>query len=325
MNALASTLLQGGSHAKSGARPKDSLEQAIKTAGRVIVGKERECRLALTCLLAGGHLLIEDVPGVGKTTLAHTLAKTLGLSFSRIQFTNDLLPADILGVSVYHKDTHTFEFQPGPIFAELVLADEINRASAKTQSALLEAMAERQVTQDGATRPLPSPFFVIATQNPTEQAGTFVLPESQLDRFMMRVKLGYPTADAERALLKGGDRHGLLDAIEPCMGTDRLLQLQREASETHVSDALVNYVYALVSYTRTQLPCATPLSPRAGLALLSAAKAWATLDGRAHVLPEDVQAVLTNVVAHRLAPIPGESSRTDIELTRELISAVPIA
>ena len=281
--------------------PSTTIENVVKQAGSVILGKERQIRLALACVLAGGHLLIEDLPGVGKTTLAHVLARLLGLEFQRIQFTSDLLPADIVGVSVFDRESGAFHFHPGPIFCQFVLADEINRATPKTQSALLEAMEERQVTAEGRTRPLPEPFFVIATQNPSRQIGTFPLPESQLDRFLMCIRLGYPDRAAERALLRGADRRQLVAALEPCLTPAELRELQRVAAGVHASDALIDYIHALVEHSRNSPRFHTGLSPRCGLALLAAARAWALVCGRRLVLPEDVQAVLTEVVGHRLA------------------------
>ncbi|KPA93631.1 AAA family ATPase, partial [Pseudomonas asplenii] len=278
---------------------RSKLEACLQAVNQVVLGKDAQVRLALTCLLADGHLLIEDLPGMGKTTLSHTLAKVLGLSFQRIQFTSDLLPSDILGTSVFDRDSGAFVFHPGPIFAELVLADEINRATPKSQSALLEAMEEGQVTIEGATRPLPSPFFVIATQNPTSQGGTFALPESQLDRFLMRVSLGYPARAAEKALLQGTSRRDLLPRLQPILSHGELAVLQQEVKQVRASDALVDYVLRLVGATRSEAQFAWGLSPRASLAILAAARAWALLAGRDYVIPEDVQAVLPAVIGHR--------------------------
>jgi MoxR-like ATPase len=299
-----------------------TLERLVETAGRVILGKETQVRLALACLIARGHLLIEDLPGVGKTTLAHVLARTLGLHFQRIQFTSDMLPADIIGVSVYERDGGTFKFHPGPIFAQVILADEVNRATPKTQSALLEAMEEHQVTVETETRKLPEPFFVIATQNPSEQVGTFPLPESQLDRFTMRIALGYPDRDAERALLSGTDRRDLLATLEPCMSPAELVELQGTAQRVHVSPALLDYVQAIVAHTRRSPDYVAGLSPRAALALVHAARAWALLEGRDKVIPEDVQAILPGVAAHRLRPAHDAARRVDVGA--QLLAAVPI-
>ncbi|HEY0633741.1 MAG TPA: AAA family ATPase [Gammaproteobacteria bacterium] len=286
------------------------MEAVIAQANHFILGKEPQIRLALACLLARGHLLIEDLPGVGKTTLAHVLATTLGLQFNRVQFTSDLLPADILGVSIYERDNGTFRFHPGPIFSQLVLADEVNRATPKTQSALLEAMEEQQVSIEGETRPLPEPFFVIATQNPTFQIGTFPLPESQLDRFLMVIALGYPDRSAERALLAGEERREMLRALQPLITPHELLALQQQAREVHASAALIDYVQALLEFSRQSPHYQTGLSPRAGLALLAAARAWALLEGRDHVIPEDVQTVLPHVAAHRLQPASASQDRS---------------
>jgi MoxR-like ATPase len=298
------------------------IERVVEAAGRVILGKHTQLRLALACLLARGHLLIEDLPGVGKTTLAHVLARSLGLQFQRIQFTSDMLPADIIGVSVYERDSGGFKFHPGPVFAQVILADEVNRATPKTQSALLEAMEEHQVTAEGETRRLPEPFFVIATQNPSEQIGTFPLPESQLDRFLMRIELGYPDRDAERALLSGTDRRDLLATLDPCMTPAELVELQAAAQRIHVSPALLDYVQALVEYTRRSADFVAGLSPRAALALVHSARAWALLESRDKVIPEDVQAVLPGVAVHRLRPAHDARRRSDI--ASQLLSAVPI-
>jgi MoxR-like ATPase len=279
-----------------------SLNNLLNTANTVILGKPRQIRLAVCCLLARGHLLIEDVPGVGKTTLAHTLAKLLGFNYQRIQFTSDLLPADVLGSSIYDGKTQTFRFVPGPIFHQMILADEINRSTPKAQSALLEAMEEHQVTVEGETRALPEPFFVIATQNPIYQIGTFPLPESQLDRFLMRVTLGYPDSRSERALYKGEERHALLDKLPVCLPAAELQDLQAEVRTIHTSEALLDYVQGLARFSRESGQYEVGLSPRAGLALLNAARAWAYVDGRNAVLPEDIQAVLAPVCGHRLRP-----------------------
>lgn len=279
---------------------RSQLERCLGEINRVLLGKERQVRLALACLLARGHLLLEDLPGMGKTTLSHALARVLGLSYQRIQFTSDLLPGDILGTSVFDRESGKFSFHPGPIFAELVLADEINRATPKSQSALLEAMEERQVTIEGATRPLPEPFFVIATQNPSCQGGTFALPESQLDRFLMRIALGYPARAAERALLLGASRRELLPQLEPVLDPRALAALQAQAGAVHVSEAVVDYILRLAETTRSQPSFALGLSPRGSLGLLAAARAWALLAGREYVIPEDVQAVLPAVAGHRL-------------------------
>lgn len=279
---------------------RSQLERCLGEINRVLLGKERQVRLALACLLARGHLLLEDLPGMGKTTLSHALARVLGLSYQRIQFTSDLLPGDILGTSVFDRDSGQFSFHPGPIFAELVLADEINRATPKSQSALLEAMEERQVTIEGATRPLPEPFFVIATQNPSCQGGTFALPESQLDRFLMRIALGYPARAAERTLLLGASRRELLPQLEPVLDPHALAALQAQAGAVHVSEAVVDYILRLAETTRSQPSFALGLSPRGSLGLLAAARAWALLAGREYVIPEDVQAVLPAVAGHRL-------------------------
>ncbi|AAG06263.1 MULTISPECIES: MoxR family ATPase [Pseudomonas] len=301
----------------------NTLEACLKAVDEILLGKDRQVRLALACLLARGHLLIEDLPGMGKTTLSHALARVLGLSFQRIQFTSDLLPGDILGTSVFDKDSGQFVFHPGPIFAELVLADEINRATPKSQSALLEAMEEGQVTIEGATRPLPEPFFVIATQNPASQGGTFSLPESQLDRFLMRLSLGYPGRAAERSLLLGEARRDLLPRLEPLLDHAALAAFQAEVPKIRASDALVDYVLRLVEATRTQPAFALGLSPRGSLALLAAARAWALLAGRDYVIPEDVQAVLPAVAGHRLRDQADPTGHGGGALVQWLLREVP--
>jgi MoxR-like ATPase len=279
------------------------LHAAARQVGDIIVGKDLQIRQSLACLLAGGHLLVEDVPGVGKTTLAHALAISLGLRFNRIQFTSDLLPADVNGISIYDREQNGFVFHPGPIFTQVLLADEINRATPKTQSGLLEAMEERQVSADGVTRELTTPFFVIATQNPTHQIGTFPLPESQLDRFLMCLSLGYPDAAAERALLLGEDRRALLKMLPAAMTSTELVTAQQSLRMLHVAPSLADYVQRLAAASRQNGMFAEGLSPRAAIALVQAARAWAALEGRDHVLPEDVQAVLVPVCAHRLRPV----------------------
>ncbi|QID18101.1 AAA domain-containing protein [Nitrogeniibacter mangrovi] len=295
----------------------------LEQAGTILLGKADQLRLAVCCMLARGHLLIEDVPGVGKTTLAHVLARLPGLAFQRIQFTSDLLPADILGVSIYDRETHAFHFHRGPVFAQLILADEINRATPKTQSALLEAMEEGQVTADGQTLALPSPFFVIATQNPSSQVGTFPLPESQLDRFLMRIELGYPDAAAERDLLLGQNPRDLLAQLPQVIGPDELLQMQAACAAVHVAEPLAAYVQALLAYTRHDPKIPIGLSPRAGLGLIAAARAWAWLNGREHVEPEDVQRVFPAVASHRLGL--GQDVSRGESAARDLLAAVPVS
>ncbi|PKM12241.1 MAG: AAA family ATPase [Gammaproteobacteria bacterium HGW-Gammaproteobacteria-3] len=277
-----------------------SIDRLLDSANQIILGKPRQIRLALCCLLARGHLLIEDIPGVGKTTLSHTLAKLLGLDYQRIQFTSDLLPADIIGASIFDPDKRQFSFHPGPIFNQMILADEINRSTPKAQSALLEAMEERQVTVEGTTYPLPAPFFVIATQNPAHQIGTFPLPESQLDRFLMRIELGYPDFTAERELLSGKARHTLIETLPTLLPQVQMEAIQHAVTQVHVAGSLLDYLQAIIVFTRTSTDYPSGLSPRAGLALLNAAKAWAFMDRRDAVLPEDVQAVLAAVAGHRL-------------------------
>lgn len=304
-------------------QPRVLIDAFIARIDLIILGKTHQIKLALACLLARGHLLIEDLPGVGKTTLTHAFAKSLGLQYQRIQFTSDLLPADILGVSIYERDSGTFKFHPGPIFSQLILADEVNRATPKSQSALLEAMEEHQVTADGETRPLPEPFFVIATQNPEHQIGTFPLPESQLDRFLMQIELGYPDAQAERLLLKGRDRWDLLEEMEPALNTAQLQSLQHQVGTVQVSEALLDYLQAILAHTRQHGLYKNGLSPRAGLALMHSAQAWALIEGRDYVLPEDVQAVLPAVAGHRLRPVE-EQLTSAAQRVQQLINAVPI-
>jgi MoxR-like ATPase len=301
-----------------------ALARVLATLETVILGKPAQIRLCLACLLARGHLLIEDVPGVGKTTLAHALAHVLGLSWQRVQFTSDLLPADIIGVSVFDRASQQFHFRRGPIFTQLLLADEVNRASPRTQSALLEAMEERQVSADGMTYALPEPFFVVATQNPHEQLGTFGLPESQLDRFLMRVVLGYPDAAHERELLRGGDRRELLAGIEPLLSPASVLALQRAVRAVYVADALLDYAQALITRTRAAADLKLGLSPRAGQGLIRAAQAWSFLVGRRAVLPEDLQAVLPSVVAHRLERRDPAENAAGADVATEIIRAVPV-
>lgn len=308
-------------------RPSKSaaaVDAALAALGEVILGKEESLRLALTCLLARGHLLIEDLPGVGKTTLAQALAKCLGLSYQRIQFTSDMLPADILGVSIYRRDSGEFEFHPGPVFAELVLADEVNRATPKAQSALLEAMQEEQVTVDGKTHALPRPFFVVATQNPDDQIGTFPLPESQLDRFLMRIELGYPQEAEERRLLDGRDTRALLAELDAALDPPRVQALQAEVDEVRAAGPLLDYVQALVRYTREAPVFRAGLSPRGAIALTRAARARALVEGRRAVYPDDVQAVLPAVVGHRLTPTSEAPCRTPAEIGSHVLGAVAI-
>jgi MoxR-like ATPase len=300
-----------------------ALTRAQQQVNSVVLGKSPRVRLAFACFLAGGHLLIEDLPGVGKTTLAHALAATLDLSFQRIQFTSDLLPSDIIGVSVYERERSEFKFHPGPLFAQLVLADEINRATPKTQSALLEAMAEQQVTVDGESRALPAPFFVVATQNPLDLAGTYPLPDSQLDRFMLRVSLDYPDRDAERALLTASDRREVIAHLRPSLDAAQIARVRGAVGKVLASPALIDYVQALLAASRVDPEIRVGLSPRAGLALLNAARAIALLDGRAFCLPEDVQAVFVAAAAHRITP-GGASHRSRDQLAQKLLDATPV-
>lgn len=300
------------------------LDQARKALGGIILGKDRQIGLALSCLLAKGHLLIEDLPGLGKTMLAQSLATILGLSYRRIQFTSDLLPADIIGVSVFRQDAGEFEFQPGPVFSQLVLADEVNRATPKAQSALLEAMEEYQVSVDGNTLPLPRPFFVVATQNPADQIGTFPLPESQLDRFLMRLELGYPNEENERELITGDDRRSILGQAKAIATPDLLLELQASAAKMHMSDPLVDYIQALVRQTRESPEIEIGLSPRGALALAAAAKAHAFVENHSGVYPDDIQAVFTAIAGHRLKPAGSTSFRSVTELCQHILNSVAI-
>jgi len=300
---------------------KARTDRVIEALNGILLGKDHQVRLALCGLLAKGHLLIEDIPGMGKTTLSHALAKVMGLTYKRIQFTNDLLPADVLGFSMYDKAAGSLIFHPGPIFSQVVLADEINRASPRTQSALLEAMEERQVSIEGETRPLPKPFFVIATQNPIEQGGTYPLPESQLDRFLMRIRLGYPDPRAERELLEGEDRRALTDRLATFLSDEDLQELQQAVEEITTSPALLDYVQRLLEQSRRMPGLVYGLSPRAGLGLVRAAKAWALMNGRSHVLPDDIQAVFPAVAEHRLEQ--GESGKSQ-ERVRHLLTSVSV-
>ncbi len=302
---------------------QQKLKALLDQLNTVIVGKPAQVRDCVACLLAGGHLLIEDVPGVGKTTLAHALARSFGLQFSRVQFTADLMPSDLSGVSIYERGKEAFVFHPGPIFAQVLVADEINRASPKTQSALLEAMEEKQVSVEGETRPLPSPFFVIATQNPHDQLGTFALPESQLDRFLMRISLGYPDRAAERELLNGADRRGMVDSLRSTLTPVDLQLLQQKVFQVHAAEPLLTYVQDLVAATRSGRWFLQGLSPRAGIAVVRAAKAQALLSGRDYVAPDDVQSILPQTVAHRLTPA-GDAGRGPVEQVRAMLEAVPL-
>jgi MoxR-like ATPase len=300
-----------------------NFDKIVDQIGSVVLGKKAQIRLALTCLMAKGHLLIEDIPGIGKTTLAKVLAKCMGLNFRRIQCTSDMLPGDILGVSVFERKSSSFVFHPGPIFSQVLLADEINRATPKTQSALLEAMEERQVTIEGKTRLLENPFYVIATQNPIEQSGTFPLPESQMDRFLMRINLGYPNRSAERQLLKQGETKSSLAGLQPVLTSEDVLMLQDRVVQVHISDALLEYVQDLLEFTRSSIHFYVGLSPRAGLNLLMAAKAWAFLHERDYALPEDLQQVLAGVVGHRLRS-KADGMEFNPEKLKSILMEVPI-
>ncbi len=303
--------------------PVELIQPVLDALNSIIVGKPNELRLSLACLLSRGHLLIEDLPGVGKTTLAHALAKVMGLSYQRVQFTSDLLPADVIGVSIFRRDSGRFEFHKGPIFSQLLLADEINRATPKAQSALLEAMEERQVTADGTTYALPAPFFVVATRNPAQQIGTFPLPESQLDRFLMQITLGYPGPAEERQLLANGDRRDLVDKLPALLSVDTLLILQQAVAKIHLSEALLDYVQAIIAHTRESGEFMEGLSPRGAIALIRASQAWAFMAGHDGVYPEDVQAVLPTVVSHRLEPAQGRET-TPAGIGAAILDAVPV-
>ncbi|WP_286806942.1 MULTISPECIES: AAA family ATPase [unclassified Marinimicrobium] len=303
---------------------RDFIQVVVDEIGQVLLGKEDKIKLALACLLSDGHLLIEDLPGMGKTTLAHALAKVLGLSYQRIQFTSDMLPADIIGASVFEREQSRFTFHPGPVFTQLLLADEINRTTPKTQSALLEAMEERQVTVEGETRKLEDPFFVIATQNPLSQMGTFPLPESQLDRFLMRISLGYPSADAERQMFLGGDPRQKLAGVKTRLKPEQLPKIRQAAEQVKTSDSLLDYLQRLVHHTRHSPEFACGLSPRGALALLRASKTWAFMHGRSYVIPEDLQTLLPPVVAHRIAPAASGTEGHEQALITELLNAVDI-
>ncbi len=302
---------------------QQKLKSLVDQLNTVIVGKPTQTQDCVACLLAAGHLLIEDVPGVGKTTLAHALARTFGLQFSRVQFTSDLMPSDLSGVAIYERAKEQFVFHPGPLFAQVLLADEINRASPKTQSALLEAMEEKQVSVDGETRALPTPFFVIATQNPHDQVGTYALPQSQMDRFLMRISLGYPDRTAERELLTGRDRRDLVDALPSLLDAGELQELQQQVQAIHAAAPLLDYMQDLIAATRNGQWFQTGLSPRAGIAVLRCAKAQALLCGRDYVAPDDVQAILAQTVAHRLTPLR-DAGRGAVEQVRAMIDAVPL-
>lgn len=301
-----------------------ALQKVVNTLNEIILGKEQQIKLALVSLLGKGHLLIEDLPGMGKTTLAHALAKVLGLDFQRIQFTSDLLPADIIGSAIYRRSDESFKFHQGPIFTQVILADEVNRATPKSQSALLEAMEEYQVTSEGVSRQLPKPFFVIATQNPSHQIGTYPLPESQLDRFMLKISLGYPAAEVERLLFKGQETRVQIDELQPILNPSQLIEYQQKVEQVLASDTLLDYLQRLVAATRESTHWAHGLSPRGGLSLLRAAKAWAMLDGRDFVLPEDIQAVWVSVASHRLLSQIGSADTADLNMVTDIISNTEI-
>ena len=312
-----------GAAATSAAALQQLTQRLLNQLNTVIVGKSAQVHDAVACLLAGGHLLIEDVPGVGKTTLAHALSRSFGLQFSRVQFTSDLMPSDLSGVSVYERGSEQFVFHPGPVFAQVLLADEINRASPRTQSALLEAMEERQVTVEGETRPLPSPFFVIATQNPLDQLGTYALPESQLDRFHMRLSLGYPDRQAERELLQGHDRRAMLAQLPAVLGPGELSALQKHIQTIHTADPVLDYLQDLVAATRNGRWFVQGLSPRAAIAVVRAGQAQAFLSGRNYVAPDDIAAILPQTIAHRLSPLHN-AGRGAQEQVRAMVEATPL-
>lgn len=303
---------------------KEKIQALVEALNGVLLGKEPQIKLALACLFAGGHLLIEDLPGMGKTLLSQAIAKVLGLSYNRIQFTSDVLPADVIGTTIFDRSSNEFRFVAGPLFAELVLADEINRANPKSQSALLEAMEERQVTNDGESMQLPEPFFVIATQNPSTQTGTFPLPESQLDRFLMRIELGYPEPHAERELLITGDRRNAVKDMRPVVSKGELRDIQAAVVAIKVSEPLIDYVQRLVWFSRQGHEFAFGLSPRGALALVAGAKAWALINDRTHVVPEDVQAILPGVVEHRLREAADFSGHGDGALAQKLLASVDV-
>ncbi len=303
---------------------KDQINQVLQLLDTIIVGKERSLRLAVCCLLARGHLLIEDIPGVGKTTLARALARALGLEMRRIQFTSDLLPADILGSSIFDRESQKFTFHPGPIFSQVILADEINRATPKTQSALLEAMEEEQATIDGQTYPFPRPFFVIATQNPHHLAGTYPLPESQLDRFLMRIELGFPDRASERTMLSGPNRRDMIDQMSVQFSAADMVAMQDAVLKVHVADPLLDYLLNLLEQSRRRSRGGFGLSPRAGMSLQRAAQAWALMEGRDMVIPEDVQAIAPGVMGHRLKSSSDESATSGAAFAEQLLKTVPV-
>ncbi len=301
---------------------RPELAPVFDALNQLILGKEEQIQLAVTCILARGHLLLEDLPGMGKTVLSHALAKVFGLDYNRVQFTNDLLPADLLGASIYQPEQQRFQFMPGPIFTRLLLADEINRATPKTQSALLEAMEERQVSLEGETRPLPDPFFVIATQNPAEQIGTSPLPESQLDRFLMRLQMGYPVREAELQILAGSNRRKMLEELEPKLSTEQLVDYQNQAGNQHASDLALHYLHDLLEFSRQSSLFVNGLSTRAGLALLSASRAWSWIEGSDHILPRHIQGVFPYVAGHRLQRINGSAS--PLTSGTDILEQVPV-